>query len=525
MTLKKFSFSKKQTVDLFFVLFFGLLVCLFVRRTFQNDTYYLIKIGEYILDNGLDFKDHYAWAADLGYTYPHFLYNIFLAFVYRSFGFDGVYASVLVFGFLLAVSIYFVLNKVAEYTTSKLSMRFFVGFATAVIVACTFGTFVCARSQTITYVLWLFEALLLMRMLDAGRSRYMIGVVFISWLVAMMHATAWYFTFILFIPFIVACYISKEEIKIASNGLSYSELGCSDKIVFMDEHQVSNLKYLWISLIAAFAVGLFTPSRICYSATFKIMSSGVQDYIVEFQPMVVANTPYFLIAVGLFVVVFALFKSKCRLDLLLLYCGVMIMSFLSVRHGMLFVLFGSMAFVYSVGSVLNDVNISVDIPVLAKRFLFGTICVVFIIAGLFRMDKTFGDYEDPLYAPTDVVKYIKGLDNYESLRIFNPYNIGSYLLFNDIPVFIDSRANIYTKAFSPELEYSLVDDLVALNHFSSEWYDVEARYDFDYFIISNTSDLCNVFKLMDDKELVFSGEKFNVYASLPANAIPSGVHE
>ena len=35
--------------------------------------------------------------------------------------------------------------------------------------------------------------------------------------------------------------------------------------------------------------------------------------------------------------------------------------------------------------------------------------------------------------------------NVDEMRIFNEYNFGSYLLLNDIPVFIDSRADLYTK--------------------------------------------------------------------------------
>ena len=43
--------------------------------TLQNDTYYTIKIGEHIQNNGIDMKDPFSWHEDLNYTYPHWLYD------------------------------------------------------------------------------------------------------------------------------------------------------------------------------------------------------------------------------------------------------------------------------------------------------------------------------------------------------------------------------------------------------------------------------------------------------------------
>ena len=59
--------------------------------------------------------------------------------------------------------------------------------------------------------------------------------------------------------------------------------------------------------------------------------------------------------------------------------------------------------------------------------------------------------------PVEATKYIKKNIDISKMKLFNDYNFGSYLLFNDIPVFIDSRADLYTKQFSG-LEYDIFDD-------------------------------------------------------------------
>ena len=43
--------------------------------TLQNDTYYTLKIGELITQNGVDMQDHFSWHEDLPYTYPHWAYD------------------------------------------------------------------------------------------------------------------------------------------------------------------------------------------------------------------------------------------------------------------------------------------------------------------------------------------------------------------------------------------------------------------------------------------------------------------
>ena len=43
-------------------------------KTLQNDTFYTISTGEYIVENGVDRTDHFSWS-DLKYTYPHWAYD------------------------------------------------------------------------------------------------------------------------------------------------------------------------------------------------------------------------------------------------------------------------------------------------------------------------------------------------------------------------------------------------------------------------------------------------------------------
>lgn len=50
----------------------------------QNDTFYTVKIGEHILQNGIDMQDPFSWHENLSYTYPHWLYDTIIYIIYNS---------------------------------------------------------------------------------------------------------------------------------------------------------------------------------------------------------------------------------------------------------------------------------------------------------------------------------------------------------------------------------------------------------------------------------------------------------
>ena len=54
--------------------------------SFQNDTFYTIKIGEHIVQNGIDIKDPFSYHG-IQYTYPHWLYDVIIYLIYSIGGF------------------------------------------------------------------------------------------------------------------------------------------------------------------------------------------------------------------------------------------------------------------------------------------------------------------------------------------------------------------------------------------------------------------------------------------------------
>ena len=90
----------------------------FSQKKIQNDTFYTLKIGEYISKNGiLNLKsDVFSWHDNLPYTYPHWLYDLMMFGIFKIGSWNGIYISTIAFQYpplLLSITIsnnFFVIN-------------------------------------------------------------------------------------------------------------------------------------------------------------------------------------------------------------------------------------------------------------------------------------------------------------------------------------------------------------------------------------------------------------------------------
>ena len=66
--LNKIIKYKKIIIEIIILISIGLFSFSVAPKTLQNDTYYTVSIGNLIMENGIDMKDHYSWHEDLPYT-------------------------------------------------------------------------------------------------------------------------------------------------------------------------------------------------------------------------------------------------------------------------------------------------------------------------------------------------------------------------------------------------------------------------------------------------------------------------
>ena len=97
------------------------------------------------------------------------------------------------------------------------------------------------------------------------------------------------------------------------------------------------------------------------------------------------------------------------------------------------------------------------------------------------------------------------------MRIFNHYNYGSYLLLRDIPVFIDSRADLYTKQFSG-FDYDIFDDYSFIHNNYQEKFEF---YGITHVLLyKKTNALYTLLSVDNNYKLIYEDEYFVFYEKI-----------
>ena len=171
--------------------------------TFQNDTFYTIKIGEHILQNGIDMQDPFSFH-NLKYTYPHWLYDVLIYLIYNIGGFMGIYISTVALCMMLGILMYI--------TNVKLTKNKLTSFVITMGAMYLLRNFITARAQLATFILFILTIYFIEQFLDTKKKRYAIGLVIIPIIIANLHVAVFPFYFILYLP-----YIGEYMIYILSN--------------------------------------------------------------------------------------------------------------------------------------------------------------------------------------------------------------------------------------------------------------------------------------------------------------------
>lgn len=479
-----------------FAIFTIILLCISMTiKSLQNDTFYIIKLGGDILNYGIDLIDHYSWVANLSYTYPHWLYDLLMYLIYSNFDFLGIYVSTMLLFIILILSIYIVnlmvnKNELMAAIIAVVSIPCLVGFASA-------------RSQLITGILFLWQIYFIERLINSGKKRYVFFLTLISLFVANLHATIWPFYFILYLPFIGEEFVNKL--------LSYKKRR-KTKSLKLIIGEVNNFKLLIVSFILGFFMGFLSPTRICFTYIFKIMLGNSQEYIMEHASMILCDNLSFLCFSLVLLVILIFSSTKIKLRELFVLGGLIFMSLSSVRHVALFYIIG-LLYMSILGNRYLLENKDTTLDVLGNMFVknkyiysFGYIIIIIVSFYKFQYNISL-DYVPKEIYPVEAVKFIdKNLD-LQNIRLYNDYNFGSYLLFNDIPVFVDSRCDLYLKEFN-SFDYSIFDDAVNIV------YDYEEKFEFygvTHALVANNSLLNRLLEKDNNFKVLYSDKYFTLH--------------
>lgn len=519
--------------------------------TLQNDTYYTIKIGELIKNNGIDMMDHFSWHENLSYTYPHWLYDLCTYFIYAIGGFKGIYIITCALSVILGISIFLVNSKL----TKNKSISFIITIGAIYVLK----PYIAARAQLVTFILFIWEIFFIEKFIENRKIGYGIGLIIISILIANLHVATWPFFFVLFLPYIAEYLISlisdiiiykkdrelviKHKIKVAQKKNNLERVGqlqtklneLEDKNIKIkakreDENnsykliikRKKNVKFLIIIMIICAFTGLLTPiGDTPYTYLYKTMEGNTTESISEHLPLTLINNNEAMCILVIFLAILIFTKVKIKLSDLFMITGLCCLMFATRRQLSMLTLIGSVVLTRLIVEMIQIYTKNNGLKEFEEAFKhIGVVISLVVLIGIMgydnikpRLDDKFVDSKS---YPVEACDYILENIDLSTAKFYNEYNYGSYMLFRGIPVFIDSRADLYAPEFSGNKDEDIFSDFINTSSISKFYEDTFEKYNITHVILGKKSKTNMIITKTHDenyKEL-YSDDNFVVYERL-----------
>ena len=484
--------NNKKPLIIVSILIILMICAAFTSRNFQNDTFYTIKVGESIVKNGIDMKDHFS-IHKLTYTYPHWLYDVITYKLYKIGGFQGLYQ--------ITILIFMIIGITFHLLNIKKNKSYFISLLFSILAMIMLARFITARAQLITYLLFLIEIILIENLLKEGKKRYIIGLFLISILIANLHAAVWPFYFILMLPYLAAYFIAKIVNKIKNK----PKLGIFEKKI--DLIQDKNIKYLGLVFLISLPLGLLTPiGDVPYTYFIKILHGNTMQYINEHKPLILIEN--FFVMGYLFILLIPLIftKVKIRLSDLFMILGLLFMSFLSVRHVALLAVVGMFylcRLISNIGLINSKNTLDFELPWYS---VFIVLITIIITSGIVYKINSKEQFIDTNTYPVTMVDYMQKNLDMKEVKLYNEYDFGSYLIYKDIKVFVDSRSDLYTKPFNHK-----TDIFTESMKITEKYGRVFQKYGITHILIYKDTDLNQILAASPNYKLLHKDGRFMLY--------------
>lgn len=511
--------------------------------TLQNDTFYTIKIGEHILQNGIDMHDPFSYH-NIDYTYPHWLYDVGIYLIYNIGGQVGIYISTIVLCMILGILMYL--------TNVKLTKNKLTSFVITIGAMYLLKNYIAARAQLVTFILFVLTIYFIEQFLETKKKRYAVGLVIIPIIIANVHLAVFPFYFILYLP-----YIAEYMVYILSNAgiiVSTSKIKSLHKKLkeIQDEKEIENIKnkiieleqknerlqkrykkanenpykikikgndtvkLLIIVMIICIFTGLLTPlGTTPYTYLVKTMQGDTTHNISEHLPLTLVENLNFMCVLMIFLAILIFTDTKIRLSDLFMMSGLLLLAFYSRRQVSMFIIMCAFILNRLICSMFDKYNpegCKNGLKAICRPLgMIATIAIVLTLCINMYRPKIGNHFVDETKYPVDASTYILENLDIENMRLYNEYNYGSYLLFRGIPVFVDSRADLYSPEFNEGI--TVFNDFLNLSGVNND--NIEEtldKYDITHLIMYKNTKLRTFIKQDEDKyNLIYEDDYFCIY--------------
>ena len=466
---------KKNRLNLSLLLLFisiGIFLLLFFRL--EPDYFWHIKAGEYMFKNGVITHDVFSWFVSGKYWFSHeWLFEIII------YALKLIFKSIhpLIYCFICLTSMFTIMffsNKknILKNIPYTLMYLMFIGLLMI--------PYIQVRPHMISNIFVLLSVYFLYDLYKNKDSKkiYLLPIITIIW--SNIHGGSSNLSYILCFIFLISGLFSFKFKKIENNKLSKKQL----------------YKYLIVMILCMIGVCINIHGVKMFIYPYSnMMDTTMLNNISEWQPTNLNNIfhySYFMFIIFMVITMLISDKKIKLIDLLLLgFCTYLGLK--SVR----FWLYSPIFMYYVIYDYVKERDLDKGVSVILIIISI-TLLSIFTVSSnkLFSIKYKFALNSEVI----DVIKREK------PNRLFNMYDYGGELVYSDIPVFIDGRADLYSK-------YNYKDYLDISNG-KNDYVSLIKKYDFDYLLIDKKYPIYTYIRYSNDYEIVYESKKIILYKKI-----------
>lgn len=445
------------------ILFLSIPFVIFFQKEFKfdNDFWFLINTGKYIINKGIPHIEPFTIHSNLSFVAQQWLTDIIFYFIYNKFNIHGMYIFIIISNIIIVYLLYKISILINE-KKRKLSI-----LTTLIIVFRYMTLFSVTRPQVFDIILLLLELYLLELYIKRNNKKYLLGLPIISLLMINLHASVWPMIFVFLLPY----YMGKINLNFTTKE-SYK------------------LKPLIIVTIVMLLFGFINPYGL-ESMTYLFKSYGIEqiDKIVnEMAPLTIKNGIIIYIYILFIIITYVINRNnKVNLRYLLLILGTTLLSLQHLKGELFFLISSTIVINYNLKDIffeeIKECNVNINKYI--KISLIILLCTIILIS--FKNKKYIKEEANELY---EIVKILKD-NKAESSTIYTGYDAGSYIEYQGFKCYIDPRAEVFLKSNNKKEDifieyYNLQTGEINIKNF------VE-KYKFDYIIIDNYESILHTY--------------------------------
>ena len=429
----------------------------------------------------------------------------------------------------------------------------------AIFVVYMLETYMAARAQSVTYVLFLLEIFFIEKYLNTHKKRYLIPLVIIPLLITNLHCAVFPFYFILFLPYFaeylianivdwdldrkLIIFVNKVLLKICKNGKEEKIRARIEKIkddtaerkirkarLRENPYKIKVVKdHAMLLLIATMALaaltGFINPAgKGAYTYLVKTYQGNTTQSINEHLPVTLVESNEFFIAIVVGICLLSFTDCKVRLPDLFMAAGLTYLALKSRRQISMFILFCIPTIAFMISFMFKKY----DEDKLTNWILkfctdFAGVIIVLSLGVIFTVKtikpKMTAEIVSKSSYPVEASEWINSNLDLTTLRMYNEYNYGSYLLSQGIPVFIDSRCDLYTPEFNSDWDgedagKDIFSDALNIANTSANYTDKFNEYRINYVILYADAKLGQMLEEDSNYSLEYDDGHFKIFKRL-----------